>query len=119
MTAADIYSEANHLGRGGWTWYTGSAGWMYRAGIEGILGVRLRGARLLIDPTIPRAWPSYQVTFRYHSALYTLSVENPRGAARGVTAAELDGAPLPVLARGAAEVALVKEGNHQIRVVLG
>jgi cellobiose phosphorylase len=119
VAAADIYSEPNHLGRGGWTWYTGSAGWMYRAGVQWILGVRLRGTVLSIDPSIPRAWPSYQVTFRYHSASYTLTVENPRGVTRHVTEAELDGTPLPVGAQGVADVDLVKEGTHQIRVVLG
>jgi cyclic beta-1,2-glucan glucanotransferase len=118
VTAADIYAESNHLGRGGWTWYTGSAGWMYRAGIEWILGFRLRGATLTIAPAIPRAWPSYEIAFRYHGAEYVVTVENPRGATRGVTAAELDGAPLKV-AEGRAEIALVKEGRHTIRVVLG
>jgi cyclic beta-1,2-glucan synthetase len=119
VAAADIYAEANHLGRGGWTWYTGSAGWMYRAGVEWILGVRLRGTVLSIDPAIPRAWPSYEVTFRYHSARYTVTVANPRGATRGVTHAELDGKPLPVAGHGVADVDLVKEGDHHIGVVLG
>ena len=115
----DVYAEPTHLGRGGWTWYTGSAGWMYRAGIESILGFRLRGALLSIDPTIPRAWPAYEITFRYHAAEYAITVENPRGATRGVTAAELDGAPLAVTGRGAAEIGLVQEGRHRVRVVLG
>ena len=72
-------------GRGGWTWYTGSAGWMYRAGIEWILGFRLRGARLYFDPCIPRAWRGFEITFRYHSSRYEIVVENPHGrCARGV-----------------------------------
>ncbi|HEY6323681.1 MAG TPA: glucoamylase family protein, partial [Thermoanaerobaculia bacterium] len=119
VAAADIYAEANHIGRGGWTWYTGSAGWMYRAGVQWILGVRLRGTTLSIDPAIPRAWPAYEVTFRYHSARYTVNVENPHGATRGVSRAELDGAELPVAPNGVADVPLVKDGIHQIRVVLG
>jgi cyclic beta-1,2-glucan synthetase len=119
VAAADIYAEANHIGRGGWTWYTGSAGWMYRAGVQWILGVRLRGTVLSIDPAIPRAWPAYEITFRYHSARYSVNVENPRGATRGVTHAELDGAGLPVSANGVADVPLVKDGDHQIRIVLG
>ncbi len=119
VAAADIYAEANHLGRGGWTWYTGSAGWMYRAGIEWILGIRLRGTVLSIDPAIPRAWPSYKITFRYHSASYTVTVENPRGATRGVTHAELDGAPLPAPPGGVARIDLVKDGTHEIKAVLG
>ena len=119
VMAGDVYAEPTHLGRGGWTWYTGSAGWMVRAGVESILGFRLRGATLSIDPVIPRSWPSYEITFRYHAAEYAITVENPRGATRGVTAAELDGAPLPVTSSGAAEIGLVQEGRHQVRIVLG
>ena len=85
VVAADIYAEPPHVGRGGWTWYTGSAGWMYRAGIEWILGVRLRGTRLYLDPCIPRAWRGFEITFRYHSSRYEIVVENPhRCCARGV-----------------------------------
>jgi cyclic beta-1,2-glucan synthetase len=119
VAAADIYAESHHVGRGGWTWYTGSASWMYRAGIEWILGFRLRGTVLSIDPTIPRAWPRFRATFRYHSAQYTLTVENPRGATRGITAAQVDGTPLAVPSHGAAEIALLDKGDHDIRVVLG
>ena len=88
-----------HVGRGGWTWYTGSAGWMYRAGVEWILGLppaRRRGSS--IDPCIPRAWPGFEIAFRYHSSRYEIVVENPHGVTRGVSAIELDGA---ALARGA------------------
>jgi cyclic beta-1,2-glucan glucanotransferase len=119
VVAGDVYAEPTHAGRGGWTWYTGSAGWMYRAGIEAILGFRLRGTKLEINPTIPRAWPSYEVTFRYHAAEYSITVENPRGAMRGVTAAELDGSPLPVTEGGGAEIGLVVEGAHRVRVMVG
>jgi cyclic beta-1,2-glucan synthetase len=119
VIAGDVYAESTHAGRGGWTWYTGSAGWMYRAGIEAILGFRLHGTKLAINPTIPRAWPAYEITFRYHAAEYSIAVENPRGAMRGVTAAELDGSPLPVTEAGGAEIGLVAEGAHRVRVVLG
>jgi cyclic beta-1,2-glucan synthetase len=119
VAAGDIYAYSHHVGRGGWTWYTGSAGWMYRAGVEWILGVRMRGTILSLDPAIPRAWPGYEITFRYHSARYTLAVENPRGATRGLTQAELDGAPLAVTPHGTADIALVKDGTHHIRAVLG
>ena len=60
VMAADVYAEPPHVGRGGWTWYTGSAGWMYQAGVEWILGFRLRGTTLVLDPCIPRAWPGYR-----------------------------------------------------------
>ncbi len=119
VMAGDVYAEPGHLGRGGWSWYTGSAGWMYRAGVEGILGVRLRGNVLSIDPAIPRAWPSYEIVLRHRAAQYTITVENPHGATRGVTAAELDGVQVPVTAGGAAEFVLAEDGDHRIRIVLG
>jgi len=117
VMAADVYTEPPHVGRGGWTWYTGSAGWMYQAGVEWILGFRLRGTTLLLDPCIPRAWPRYEIDFRYHSARYEIVVENPQGVSRGVASAELDGL---VLAAGAAAIPLVDDGaTHRVRVVLG
>src|SRR5207247_8265508 len=61
VAAADVYSEPPHVGRGGWTWYTGSAGWMHRAAIEWILGLRVQGAEMLLDPCIPHAWPRYEI----------------------------------------------------------
>jgi cyclic beta-1,2-glucan synthetase len=119
VMAADVYTEPPHVGRGGWTWYTGSAGWMYQAGMEGILGFRLRGTTVTIDPCIPRAWPDYQIDFRYRSARYEIVVENPQGVSRGVAAAELDGQALGLAGEGAA-IPLVDDGaTHRVRVVLG
>ena len=91
VMCGDVYSVPPHAGRGGWSWYTGSAGWMYRAGIESILGFRLQGTSLLLDPCIPKAWPGFQMTFRYHSSRYDIAVENPSGVSRGIARAELDG----------------------------
>jgi cyclic beta-1,2-glucan synthetase len=117
VMAADVYTEPPHVGRGGWTWYTGSAGWMYQAGLEWILGFRLRGTTLLLDPCIPRAWPRYEIDFRYHSARYEIIVENPQGVSRGVASSELDGGALP---GGGAAIPLVDDGaTHHVRVVLG
>jgi cyclic beta-1,2-glucan synthetase len=117
VAAADVYAEPPHVGRGGWTWYTGSAGWMYRAGVEWILGFRIRGAVLHLDPCIPRAWPGYQVTFRYHSARYELVVENPRGANWGITRIAADGRELPKDER---KVPLLDDGaTHRIDVTIG
>ena len=95
VAAADVYAESPHVGRGGWTWYTGSAGWMYRAGIEWLLGFRLRGAVLYIDPCIPRAWPGFEIAFRYHASRYEIVVLNPRGVSRGVASMEVDDVSLP------------------------
>jgi cyclic beta-1,2-glucan synthetase len=116
VVAADVYAEPPHTGRGGWTWYTGSAGWMYRAGLESMLGVRMRGERLEIDPCIPRAWEGFRVTLRHRTARYEIRVENPQGVSRGVAVATLDGRALdrPVA------VPLVDDGAvHQVHVVLG
>jgi cyclic beta-1,2-glucan synthetase len=117
VVAADVYAEAPHIGRGGWTWYTGSAGWMYRAGVEWLLGFRLRGAALFIDPCIPRAWVGFSIHFRYHSSRYEITVENPRGVTRGVDRVEVDDARVVL---GADGLALVDDGAiHRVRVWMG
>jgi len=116
VLAGDVYAEAPHVGRGGWTWYSGSAGWTYRAGLEWLLGFRLRGDRLVIDPCIPATWPGYAMTYRRGATHYEVVVENPRGAGRGVSTLELDGVALD--AREG--IPLVDDHQrHQIRVVLG
>jgi cyclic beta-1,2-glucan synthetase len=115
--AADVYSVAPHAGRGGWTWYTGTAGCLYRAGLEGILGFRLQGAFLLLAPCIPKEWPGFEIVFKYHSARYEISAENPHGVSCGVASAELDGKTLP---DGPVRVPLVDDGRvHKVRVILG
>ena len=116
VVAGDVYAEPPHVGRGGWTWYTGSAGWLYRAGMEWILGFRVRGTTLSIDPCIPRSWPSYSISFRYHSATYKIRVENPQSVSRGVARADLDGKPL----LGPGNIPLVDDDTeHQVLIVLG
>jgi cyclic beta-1,2-glucan synthetase len=92
VIAADVYGAAPHVGRGGWTWYTGSGGWMQRAGIESILGLHLDGDVLHLDPCIPKTWPRFEMTVRFRSAHYEVVVENPAGVCRGVVAAMVDGA---------------------------
>jgi cyclic beta-1,2-glucan synthetase len=117
VVAADIYSVSPHVGRGGWTWYTGSAGWMYRAGLERILGFRVQGGSLLLDPCIPKAWPGFNIVYRHGSAIYEIHVENPDGVNRGIAHAELDG---ETLTGARARVALADDGKtHQVRVTLG
>jgi len=116
VMAADVYSVPPHVGRGGWTWYTGSAGWMYRAAVEWILGVRVRGDGLHVDPCIPRAWPTFAVRLRRAGTTYQIEVQNPEGVERGVVRIELDGVEL---ARGA-PIPLARDGvPHVVRVVLG
>ena len=116
VMAADVYAEPPHVGRGGWTWYTGSAGWMYQAGVEAILGLQLRGDTLVLDPCIPRSWPGYTLAVRHGSATYDIDVENPTGASRGIASIEVDGTIL----RAEEPIALHDDGaRHRVRVVMG
>lgn len=91
VIAADIYSVPPHTGRGGWTWYTGSAGWIYRLGIEAILGLRREGEYLVIDPCIPRDWQGYEIIYRHEDTEYQIQVKNPHGVNRGVSKIQVDG----------------------------
>ena len=117
VVAADVYAVAPHAGRGGWTWYTGSAGWMQRAGLESILGLRLEGDILHLDPCIPKAWPGFDLSLRHGSARYEIRVENPGGSGRGVAFASLDGT---VLAARPLRLDLMKEdATHRLLVQLG
>jgi cyclic beta-1,2-glucan synthetase len=95
--AADIYSLQGRFGQGGWTWYTGSAGWMYRAWIEEILGLKQRGDKLTLDPVIPAQWHGFALSYRYGNAVYEFKVENPEGVQQGVQWMEMDGKRLESL----------------------
>jgi cyclic beta-1,2-glucan synthetase len=115
VVAGDVYSKAPHAGRGGWSWYTGSAAWLYRTGLESILGLRRRGDTFGIDPCIPSAWPEYDITWRTEGTVYLIAVSNPDRQCRGVVAASLDGnavdaAAIPLRADG---------GTHHVRILLG
>ena len=118
VACADVYSVSPHVGRGGWTWYTGSAGWMYRVALEWLLGFRVRGENLALDPCIPHGWPGFEVTFRYKSARYEILVENPLGVCRGILAIKLDGEI--VTGNKNALIPLRDDGAvHKVQVVLG
>src|SRR5262249_18713300 len=91
VVAADVYTAIGHLGRGGWTWYTGSASWMYRIGLEAILGFRKEGNTLTIEPCVPVDWREFRIDYRYGSARYTVVFSNPDGAETGTLEASLDG----------------------------
>ncbi len=116
VVAADVYSQPPHVGRGGWTWYTGAAGWLYRAGIEWILGFRKRGSGLHIDPCIPRDWEGFRISYRHGDAVYRIKVENPSGVCRGVSRIVVDG---NVLDDGAPVPLSDDEIEHEVRVILG
>jgi cyclic beta-1,2-glucan synthetase len=114
VVAADVYSSPAHLGRGGWTWYTGSASWMYRVGVESMLGLTLAGGALQIDPCIPSHWPGYEAHLRTAHGQIHIVVENPDGVSRGVRTVEMDGAPIT-----GRTIPLDGAGAHRVRVVLG
>ncbi|OLC45204.1 MAG: carbohydrate-binding protein [Acidobacteria bacterium 13_1_40CM_65_14] len=115
VIAGDVYARSPHAGRGGWSWYTGSAGWMYRAGLESILGLRRRGATFVVDPCIPSSWPEYRIVWRFLETRYEITVSNPARRCRGVRDAALDGAPVD-----AGAIPLVNDGRvHDVRIVLG
>lgn len=118
VACADVYSEPPHVGRGGWTWYTGSAAWLYRVSLESLLGFRRQGDALIIDPCVPRSWPGFEIAYRHGSSRYTLVVENPLGVCRGILTLKLDGQILPSTADR--RVPLVDDGeDHTVEVVLG
>jgi len=94
VVAADIYAVAPHVGRGGWTWYTGSAGWMQRAATEAILGLRLEGDMLRLEPCIPKSWPGYEMVLRYGASRYEIHVQNPHQSGKGIASAVIDGTPI-------------------------
>ncbi|MFZ5911460.1 MAG: GH36-type glycosyl hydrolase domain-containing protein [Chloroflexota bacterium] len=109
--AADIYSVHPHLGRGGWTWYTGSASWMYRLGLESILGLQRKGDKLEIQPCIPPGWPEYSIDYRFGNAIYHIRVENRGGAVSQVV---IDGKSLSENA-----IPLYDDGEeHDVNVIL-
>jgi cellobiose phosphorylase len=115
VLAADVYSTYPHIGRGGWSWYTGAAGWMHRAGLESILGFQKNGDSIVIDPCIPGHWKEYEISYRYKSSNYHIIIKNPKCKTKGVVQLSIDGIPL--------------EGNvlplkddwtlHQVEIILG
>jgi cyclic beta-1,2-glucan glucanotransferase len=115
VVAADVYGVPPHTGRGGWTWYTGSASWMYRIGLEVLLGFHLLGDAFTVDPCIPRSWPGFEITYTRGDTRYHIVVANPDGVEKGVRCVTLDGQPAP-----GGRVPLTDDGSeHQVRVVMG
>ena len=115
VVAADVYAASPHTRRGGWTWYTGAAGWLYQAGIDSVLGLRVRADKLSFNPCIPTAWRRYEMTFRYKTAAYEITVENPHSVSDSVARVELDGVIEPDQT-----ILLNDDGStHFVRVVMG
>jgi cyclic beta-1,2-glucan synthetase len=112
VIAADVYSVAPYVGRGGWTWYTGSASWMYRLGTEMILGLQRLGDSLKIEPHIPPDWTEYQINYRFGKAMYHIRVQRQEKGAEG--SVTMDG---KVLTNGLIPLA-EDEQTHELVVIL-
>jgi cyclic beta-1,2-glucan synthetase len=118
--AADVYAHPVHLGRGGWTWYTGSAGWMYQAAVDGMLGLRRNGATFTIAPCIPAMWPKFSIEWTIGRSRYEIVVTNPELRGFGVRSVQLDGSPtdpdaIPLVEDGGTHVVVVELGDQAMR----
>lgn len=115
VVAADVYTAQGQLGRGGWTWYTGSASWMYRVALEHILGFTKRGDRLSMAPCIPASWQGFAIDYRFGKAVYAIVVENPENVTRGIVRVSVDGH-----LSDSQEIVLVDDGaRHEVIVMMG
>ena len=115
VVCADIYSKEPYVRRGGWTWYTGSAAWYYRLGIEALLGFQKQGLTLRFDPVIPAWWDGFKLTYRYGKSSYRIAVENPQHVESGVDQVLVDGNPAEKN-----EISLDHSGDeHFITIIMG
>jgi cyclic beta-1,2-glucan synthetase len=115
VVAADVYSRPPFMGHGGWTWYTGSSGWMYRLGIEAILGFKLMGEQFTMDPCIPAEWEGFKITFKHHGTEYNVEVKNPDHLQKGVKEIWLDGKNLENK-----RITIKKDSSvHHVKIILG
>ena len=112
VVAGDVYAHPEHMGRGGWSWYTGSAGWLYRAGLESILGLTRRGASFSIAPCVPAAWSHFRIDWRFGGSTYHIGVDTSNRRLGGSPLATLDGAAVDSTA-----IPLVDDGQvHEVTV---
>lgn len=114
VIAGDVYGVGNLAGRGGWTWYTGSSGWFYKAGIEYILGLKVKNNALKIEPSIPKDWKEYSIRYRYKSSIYNIKVKNPNAKQGGVEKFILNGAEIQEK-----QVKLIDDGSiNEIEIIM-
>jgi cellobiose phosphorylase len=115
VVAADVYSQPPNTGRGGWTWYTGSASWLYRAGLEYLLGFQKHGDEIRMEPCIPTTWEEFSIKYQYHDTLYHITVLNPEHLEKGVKLITMDGLPL----KGNCIPLFDDHIDHNVKVFLG
>ena len=114
VVAADVYTAEGHVGRGGWTWYTGSASWLYRVGLEAILGFTKRGETIEVNPCIPSSWKEFSIEYRFGESTYAILVRNPSGVQKGVVSIVADGT------RAEGVIHLFNDGQrHEVVVTMG
>lgn len=113
VVSADVYSNPNMLGRGGWTWYTGSSSWLFIAGFEYILGIKKENGKLKINPCIPKDWESFIVHYKNKNAKYEINVYNPEHKSTGIKTIYLDNDE-----KKAAEILLEENGGHRIDIIM-
>ncbi len=116
VISADVYSVSPHVGRGGWTWYTGSAGWMYQAGVEGILGIRREGNFVVINPCIPLEWPEFEINIQVQSTHYKVKVQNISHQHQQILTATLNGVSFPIT-QGHVQIEL-DGGTHDLLLTI-
>jgi cellobiose phosphorylase len=114
VMAADVYTVQPQTGRGGWTWYTGAASWLYKVGLEHIAGFRKKGFHLYIDPCIPKSWNRYEINYRTGKGVFHIEIKNPDNVSCGVMSLAVDGRTRPE-----GFIDLREEGYHNVEVVLG
>jgi cyclic beta-1,2-glucan synthetase len=115
VMAADVYTVHPHKGRGGWTWYTGSAGWMYKAGLEYILGFQKNGDNIIMNPCIPKKWTEYSINYKYLDTSYEIKVMNPESVNTGVKNIIINGESIT-----GNNIELINDGKeHKIEVFMG
>ncbi len=119
VVAGDIYSCAPWIGRGGWSWYTGSAAWIWRLGVEAILGLQTRDGNLQIDPCIPPTWPGFEMWVRLGANELHIVVENPQRITRGVAKLILNGRVMPANSIAVGDLDGQHMVTHEVRVQLG
>jgi cyclic beta-1,2-glucan synthetase len=114
VLAGDVYSQAPHSGRGGWSWYTGAAGWMHRAGLEYMLGLQIQGNELTLNPCISSDWKEFKIRYKFGGSLYQIQVRNPQGVQKGIRGVAINGkaAKFPLV--------LIDDGKtHHVDVTMG